>query len=158
MRKEEVLELFGINPRDPVAVGNLFASLTNQSTQPVSNGVPTNGASFQDTVSAGGAKFQKSKPVADEDEIDDEDDLEDEEDADEDQEDDEEEEEDDDKEYTAQVETAPDVTGKKKTVQRFRTVSDEDEEADDEDDEEYQRTPVKAGKPVRNSDTKGYEM
>ena len=151
LRKEEVFQLFGINPRDHVAVGNLFASLTNQSTQPVVSGVPTNGASFQDTVSAGGAKFQKSKPIVEEDEIDDEDDLDDEEDDDEDQEDEEDE---DDKEYTAQVETAPDVTGKKKTVQRFRTVSDEeDDEADDEEDER-ERTPVKAKKPAKKTRTR----
>lgn len=150
LRKEDVFRLFGINPRDHVAVGNLFASLTNQSVQPpMATNTLVNGAPFQETVSAGGAKFQK--PVPEEDEIDDGDDLEDEEDVDEDREDEDEDQEDDDREYTAQVETVPDVTGKKKTVQRFRTVSDDDEEDESAEDEERERTPVKNKKPAKKA-------
>ena len=150
LRKEEVFQSFEINPRDPVAVGNLFASLSNQSAMPMSASqgttsasVPVNGATFQDVV-AGKNGAKKAHPQMEDDEDEDED--EDDEDVDEDSDDSE-------KEYTAQVESADDITGKKKKVQRFRVVSDEEEaDGDDEEDDEsdeYERTPVKAKKQTK---------
>jgi hypothetical protein len=153
LRKEEVYKLFGVNPRDHVAVGGLFASLSNHA--PVSAAaLPQQGASFQDTMRATVA------PVVSEDSDDSEDG------------DDDADEDDNDKEYTAMVETTEDITGKKKNIKRFRVVADEeddeaddddedaDEDADEEDDEdeedtdddddaEYARTPVKTKKQAK---------
>jgi hypothetical protein len=137
LRKEDVFELYGINPRDHVAVGNLYASL-------VAGGVPDQG---ETTSTPPQAEAPAPVPfVGKDDEPDlneEEEDEEDEEEEDEEEED--EEEEDDDQEYTAVVETVPDVTGKKKTVQRMRLVV---EDEDEEDDGEYERskTPVKRSK------------
>ena len=140
LRKEEVFQSFGVNPRDHVAVGNLFASLSNQSPSPTSTAsIPVNGSALQDAARKNGALVTNAS-VPEEEEDDDEDDDEDDEDAGE-------------KEYTAQVETADDITGKQKKIQRFRTVSDEEDTEDDEedDDDEYERTPVKNKKQTKKT-------
>jgi len=141
LRKEEVFKLFGVNPRDHVAVGNLFASLSNQSPQATGTTIPTNGATLQDAISSSTTHATQST----DDDVD--------EDSDDDTEDDtEDDEEDDDTEYTAQVETADDVTGKQKKVRRFRVVSDDDESESDEEDseEDYSRTPISPRSPPKN--------
>ena len=142
LRKEEVYALFGVNPRDPVAIGGLFSTLSSQSHAPAPTTgivVPKNGMTLQDAFGANGSG-KISFPRDEEDE-----DGGDEEDEDGEEEEDEEIESDEDTEYTAQVETTGDISGRKKNVRRFRVVSDE---SDDEDDgeEELQKTPVKAKK------------
>jgi len=135
LRKEEVYALFGINPRDPVAIGGLFSTLSSQTPSPTPSAMPKNGATLQDMMSQ---STPKSNSVPDD---------EDEEDGEDETDEDEEDEIEDEREYTAQVEVADDVTGKKSKVRRFRVVSNDDDE-DDEDDgeEEVRKTPVKAAK------------
>jgi uncharacterized Zn finger protein (UPF0148 family) len=150
LKKDEVYGLFGVNPRDHIAVGNLFSSLA------IGN-VPRTGetSAVPPTVSADVPGTPVSADPSDDDdpEIDESgDDDGDDSDADEDDEDDEDddEDEDDDTEYTAVVETTPDITGKKKTVKRFRVLSDEDEPEDDsEEDDPRDRTPIQSPKKVR---------
>lgn len=140
LKKDAVMELFGINPRDHVAVGKLYESLAIGST-------PTQGQTSQNPPMVGGAPDGSPVeiPPGDDDEDGDEDtdledsDLEDDEDDDEDDEDDE------DEEFTAVVENVPDVTGKRKTVSRFRVTGYEDDE-DDSDVDPRDRTPVKSQK------------
>ena len=131
LRKEDVYSVFGVNPRDHVAVGNLFASMSGQ---PQTTVVPQNGSAFN-----GGAQVRATvteDPGDDELDEMDEDNLDGENDS-------------DDKEYTAHVETTADVTGNKKTVKRFRVLPDEDDEEDDSEDDEEERTPIKRIKPVK---------
>ena len=139
LRKDEVYELFGINPRDHVAVGKLYESLAIGST-------PAQGQTSQSPPTVGGAPDGSPVDVPPEDEDDDEDD-EDGDDFDEEDDDEDDEDEDEDEEFTAIVETVPDVTGKKKSVSRFRVTGYEDDDEEPEDDPR-DRTPVKASKKV----------
>lgn len=142
LRKDDVYAVFGVNPRDHVAVGNLFASMSGQNTSPTV--VPQNEDAFETIARTKPEQVRATvtEDPDDEDEFDDEDDEDDDDVPEE-------------KIYTAQVETASDVTGKKKTVQRFRVLPDEDEdESDDEEDEKIpvERKPVKkVKKPVKKS-------
>lgn len=145
LRREDVIKLFEINPRDHVAVGKLYADLA-------SGGTPDPG----ETTSAPPVVAVKSPSVVtsvDDDEAPEgaAEEM--------DEEEDDEEDDDDDEEYTATIETVPDVTGKNKTVHRFRVEPDEDEDeedgegGDEDDGEEYERskTPIKrqSRKPVK---------
>ena len=133
LRKEDVYSIFGVNPRDHVAVGNLFASMSGQTQTTV---VPQNGATFPGATQVRATVTED--PDDDDDESDEmeEDNLDDENDS-------------DDKEYTAQVEMTADVTGAKKKVKRFRVVSDEDEDDSDDSDDEVEQTPVKSSRQVK---------
>jgi hypothetical protein len=142
LRREDVFELYGINPRDHVAVGNLYASLAAGGTPVQGETTPMPPQVVEAPPRGAPVPFVGDNDIAED---------EDEEDEDEEDED----EEDEDEEYTAIVESAPDITGKKKTVQRFRVAPEDDEEDDDDDSYSRNKTPVKsakkAPKPVKKA-------
>jgi len=147
LRKEDVYKMFGVNPRDPVAVGQLFASLSGQTQTATSTSAIQNGAVFQPDVNTTIPRSEGLKTSA----LDTTEDVDDEEDEEEPEDDEEEEEEDDeDPEYTAQVETTTDISGKKTKASRFRVLADEDDEYNDED-EDYERTPIREKKPTKKA-------
>ena len=147
LRKNEVYELFGVNPRDHVAVGKLYESLAIGNT-------PIQGqtSSMPPTVNGsidGSPVVTTEKDSGDED-------ADEETDADfEDDEDDEDEEEIDanpDDEYTAVVEEAHDVTGKGKPIRRFRVLDEDTDDEDEEDIDQTVKTPVKIPKKPNKPD------
>jgi uncharacterized C2H2 Zn-finger protein len=153
LKKDEVMELFGINPRDHVAVGKLYESLAIGNT-------PTQGQTSNTPPTVGGAPDGSPVVVEEDDEDDDEDtdledsDLGDDEDDDDDggDEDDDEDDDDDggDEEYTAVVETVPDITGKGKAIRRFRVEGYEDDDEPESLDPRNKipaKSPKKASKP-----------
>ena len=135
LKKDEVFELFGVNPRDHVAVGKLYESLAIGNTP--AQGETSQNPPSTDDGSPDGSPVQVDDDDEDDDDID-EDDLDDEDDG------------DDDEEYTATIETVPDVTGKGKTVRRFRVEGYEDDGEEDDSDasDPRNRTSVK---PQRKS-------
>lgn len=145
LKKDDVYKLFGVNPRDHVAVGKLFETLavgkvpeqgqTTSVPPTTSTPSPISQVTVDDSVDDDDDDPDADMDVSDDDFSDDDDEE---------------------KEYTAVMEVADDVTGKSKSVNRFRVVSDDDEDPDDgdneQDDEEYEdrpRTPVKSSKQAK---------
>lgn len=142
LRKDEVYEMFSVNPRDHVAVGKLYESLA------IGN-APAQGHTSTTPPTVESPPEMKPNVV---DEY---------EDADLDDEDDDtydRDYENGDAEYTATVETVKDVTGKGKTVNRFRILAGDDETEDEIDDGsgyEEPRTRIASKPAAKNSKNTG---
>ena len=137
LRREDVFGLYGINPRDHIAMGNLYASLSAGKTPAQGETTLLPPQITEEPPRGSPVPFVGDNDLGDDEDEDEEDEFEDDDDGD-----------DDDPEYTAEVETVPDITGKKKTVQRFR-VAPEDDEEDDDGEYERSKTPVKSAKKAQ---------
>ncbi len=195
LRREDVLKIFGVNPRDHAAVAKLYSDLAIGTTPTTSNNaevhtgvLPGNGAQFptsdEPEPSPSQTRVQVTGRGKEEEEDDDEDveyvdcdgncaecDEPDCEDREAEFEGEDGEESDDAEEveetggrrggertYKARVESAPDVTGKSKSVQRFRVGRDDDDaEGEEDDDDRHESRRDRSSRKVPKAHDRGRE-
>jgi len=196
LRREEVLKLFGVNPRDHAAVAKLYSDLAIGTTPATSNNsevhtgvLPGNGSQFQFPASEpepspSQTRVQVAGRGVEEEETDDEDveyidcdgncaecdepDCEDRESEFEGEDGEESNHAEEVKEtggrrggertYKARVESAPDVTGKSKSVQRFRVGRDDDDaEIEEDTDDRHESRRDRSSRKVPKAHDHGRE-